>query len=569
MSNKFNYVLLILSILIFVTSVVLFFIFRNEKQSLQSIEAKFIYTNQAGNDLKNSVLKAKFSQFMDLDLQNLVYKNLSFTNVESVNFSSNFLNTDIFDMDNGTTNTINLTNRVVGAPLDKNMLYGTIYYSFYNIASLYYAINDVLVGNIDTCKIFFNGDGTVNKDTSVITDCDKNLKIFNINNTNCNFPFFFGSSPIADLSDNSTISASNGYICKGLNSSCVNATSNNLYNQNSMYWNNTMIYTNRPIYDYSPQSIGLYYTYPYFYPKNIKIDNLANKTYTSLMYSGLWYNSNSIVNAINNNPGSSYLWGQDFTNETQLFYNQSPEFYFQENYNNQQKLVYDLIGTENECLYTCNSDCLKNKEKYSICSCQIGYTNNKNKYKGNFNFYDPLDNINNESVIDLSNVLAFTKYYPENTDKTYVYQNVGEVKITITHKNYPNFYKSDRGKNFGALKYNGNDSLSSYKTGSSFTNTNSSVCGTGTSSINPFDFGETNIALDYGYLNLTTIPYVEASLQSNIQYTFQGGYSISCFVTDVTTSTCNIKIRNYPLGNLKSSSSLNGFQIYYNIYYQV
>ena len=109
---------------------------------------------------------------------------------------------------------------------------------------------------------------------------------------------------------------------------------------------------------------------------------------------------------------------------------------------------------------------------------------------------------------------------------------------------------------------NTHSSLSSYKDSSG----NNTICGEGKSSINSFDFGVCEITLNYSNKNFINPPIVEATLNSNIKFGFQAGFSYSCFVSNVTNQKAIIKIINYPQDNLKSSSALTGFFINYKIY---
>jgi len=548
MANNISYISLVISLFILSIGSILYFYIKLSGNEFNNLNVDTIKITEANIDNLNIT---NIVEFENIDgLENLSSTNIFSRFINTINSLMNSIKSDSLKIKK-TIETENFTNYTI-ISTNSSIITGSIYYTLYNSASMIYQDDNSIKLNNCTCT------------SSNLKDCGNCMKVNYINKSTCPYPYFFGSSPITYISDiweGTDLTTEYGFVCLGLGE--CNQERNNIFNKNSLNWRTIIIYDNKPMVDINPYYMALYLTNLYISPINLFTDD--QKTYYQrILYNTFVYNASNFSDFENTTNGSSYLYGsQDYGPNPSLFYN---PFGIYGTYDGQ------FFGPQNGCIYSCsgcniNPPCNKiydiNGFKDKNCTCYIPYVSNSSN-KG-----QKLDtNLDNKSA---NKILSVVKYLPKSTDVSqydYTYNNgfttnPNGVKITIKHKNYPNKYQSDKFNNFGAMHKNTHSSLSSYKDSNG---NNDEICGTGTSSINPFDFGECEITLDYTYKNLTKIPIVEATLSSDIRYQFQAGYGFSCAVKSVSTTQAIIVLRNFPMDNLVSSSALTGFLLNYKIY---
>lgn len=564
MSNVITYVITIISIIILGGSFVFYILNASKNDEYSNINLKNLTTDSINIDNLNSeIISAKsISVESTIDVNEITSKSISITGS-----TYETLNATNFRLDK-TINTQQFSNfRII--PTSRNVLKGSIYYNLYNFSNLTYEdFNSVNYKTKCDCK------------ASNIFDCNNCVQINNpsYTNTNCNFPLLFGSSPISRNSDE-VLDKTNGFLCNGLNTEC-NSSAKNIFNKNSMYWRCILIFDNKPIYSINPFFLSLYLSNLYYVPYNVASLSDATKftNYSRVLYSDFVYNVSNYYDFEDPNNGSSYLYGYQDINygDKNSGADISSKIFTDPLILNYSTYTLDgsndYLGPQNGCIYSCQSTDPSCGKIYDItdygdvksCNCFIPYHSNRST---NTNLLK-LDN-----TVDYTSevrVLSIYKYIPPSDDVSkfdYIYnpsfsKDTSGIEIIIKHKNYPTNYKSDKKNNFGAMHRNTHSSLSSFKD----SNGNNLPCGTGNSTINSFDFGECEITLNYSNKNFTSIPTVEATIQSDIRFQFQGGFGFSCFVSNVTTRFATVIVRNYPMENLKSSSALCGFFLNYKIY---
>lgn len=553
MANNITYISTFISFIIVLVSlgIYLYVLYTGEEFGNISLNSIKIDNASVDNMISSGTLNLENIYVSEKISSNNIFSRI----INSISSTFETLKSNVIN-NQKTINTQNYTNYNLTNSND-SIITGSIYYTLYNSASMIYQDDSPV--KINNCTCFENN----------YQDCNQCLKIDYVSKNDCKLPLFFGSSPISyreDIWRDKEITNNTGFVCAGL-SECNNSP-NNIFNKNSLYWRTIIVYDNKPIVDINPYYMALYLTNLYFAPVNLYTTD-KKLFYSRILYNTFIYNASNFSDFENVTNGSSYIYGnQDFGPniiESSPFYN---PFGTYGTYDNQ------FIGPQNGCIYSCsnceispscNSTIDINGSKNKNCTCFIPYVNN-DKNKGQ----NLLKNLSNTSINKVLSVVKYLPPYQNVNDYNYVYNNgfttnPNGVKIQINHKNYPNNYKSNIKNNFGAMHRNTHSSLSSYK--DEFGN-NSEICGEGISSINPFDFGECEIILDYSNKNLTKTPIVEAYLNSEIRFQFQGGYSYSCFVKNVSTKFATIILRNFPMDNLVSNSALTGFFLNYKIYLQ-